>query len=346
MSRGRNNQEPPTQTVMMTPEQAAAYYAAQQPQYPQAPYAMPPQYPQPHEVAPRGRRGGLLAGVVLGVGATVLASFVAGRPGFEVSEPGTWIKGTVTEMAPIAFKDCKAAMKTDLKGSRETDLVIFDKGVPGSGFNSTLDGKTDTLFCHQKPELSVVVEGEEQEINIQAKSIELRTRYIEDQTTVVTGNPNLSAMGDGIGQFIKGITLGKADILAKYNDEQKALLASELRQEGINTVDRDCAKEAWPITQQAITAAYKMEAKVQGIDPANVTVNFIGEPTYVGEYEKGPTDISPLFRMAKDQKPFDSKCTVDPDALKIEDTYKTIPKEVGKVVTKAMGTARQLEAVS
>ncbi len=230
------------------------------------------------------------------------------------------VESTVTALDPLQLA-CRDVMSANVTGRGPTTISTSIGDIPGSGYTTELrngqaqentPAKTQTMTCLPSPHITISNPDKRHEVvTIDETDIQLFTRYVEDQTTVVTSPKPLAAAGEAIGSALNLLSFGHAKTYMPLDERMKAEAESFTRQVGVNTVEKQCATQAWDQTRLVIEESYRQEADQIGIGRSAVSFAWIGaRPDFKAPYS---TELNNGDLHAKAEDFAVNNCTVAGD---------------------------------
>ena len=295
---------------------------------------------QPHVIAPERAhfsRATKIAtsAAALAVAAAAIYSLVPGIPHPRAAAKGG-IKSTVTRIEPLDVS-YKADYEADSKGYIEATLV----GAGVGGYHCSEKVKTTTLMGARKDGATISTPDASgfQSITIDRSKMRLFTGADEaSRDQRCDNNPGLSQVGSSIGAFLDGSSLGLVHF-PNVSSKQRSELGKELSERIVNNVEQKCGRAVLgtetvtasslhssqtpqeqandepssqlTLGERAIVQAYREEAVQRGINQAEVSVTFEGQPDFPETYQS--TWHSDVFKISKYE--YEPSCTVSATTL-------------------------------
>lgn len=305
-----------------------------------------------------GFKAKLAAGVALvsvsvagGVFATI---YLSDGPEQKIQEDMTVAQGSVVS-EKAAKLDCEPLIESGVSFKTGTKLelpnwlasTIRIDTIPYSGFTSSIRDETakefvktpdgndtdtptkglyETLGCLPKSKVKVTddLDNMTRQIEMDQTRMQLFTREVADQTTLVIESPALSSAGEILSKLSRFGSFGKFEKFENYVEETKAKVGATTKQMAENFVERECFAAAFESTKKVVNLGLIEQAKADGFTLAPEDIRWSGvKPTFSGPYKLDGENGS--YEVKADEYAV-SSCEVDRDLLdaankvKIENT--------------------------
>lgn len=283
----------------------------------------------------QGDDGGIKARLVGSVALLAVGALIYGvltqSPGQEIQEDQTEALGNVSSVKVVGLA-CEPLVGTDLSFKTRTKLelpgwiksITRQDDLPASGFLTYVRDETgaefskgyyETLGCLPKTDVKVIdnLDTKTRQIDMDQSDMQLYTRKVADQTTLVFDSPALSSAGEILAKLSKLGSFGKFESFENYVNETKAKVGSTTEQMAENFVEQECFTAAYDTTKKIINIALIEQAKKDGFDLAPSDIKWTGaQPTFSGPYKLDGSNGS--FQVEQDDYAI-SQCEVDPSLL-------------------------------
>lgn len=280
-----------------------------------------------------------LAGAAIGIAA--YTKFWGGRDESTPNETAT-VEVVRVEAVPIEYM---AQFDTAINNASVEAKVGGLKGkLFDGGFIATANVDTESLGGPTRESTTVEVDEAtgHQTITIQQDTFDTFTRIREDSREVLAKNrPGLSGFGNGVASVLDSVHISLPDV----SDRNKIQLSQYLSESIVNKVSTECAAAVFgsseatvdnlgelfasaasvvaadreteaPVLsrgQQAIAKVYYDQAVSKDIDPASITLKFVGVPEFEREYD---TEWGSDSNFEVGKVNFTPDCTVSGDVTK------------------------------